>query len=366
MNWAKHVLTRHWHLVVLTASLIVIFLLVYALRGALFPFFLGFVLVYLLLPVITWIEKRLPQQGRWLQTKRVSIIILCYAVTFVVLGFFGFLVFSAVSNAFATLIENAPQYLATAVERLQQWTESLRQLFPQEIRERIDYYVQETGKTMLKSIDSSIMNGISLIPTTVGMLLGMASMPLFLFYILKDREKLTHSFYSSLPQRLSKHVRNIMSILENVLGRYIRALLLLGFAVGLLDLIGLLVLQIPFAPVLAIFAGATELIPTLGPWIGATVAVVVTLAVAPQKVIWVAILFLTVQLLEASFLVPRIHAGYMKMHPATVIVLLVLGAYVAGFWGLVLAVPLTASIVEIYKYVNRIATAEDGATLPLP
>jgi len=47
-------------------------------------------------------------------------------------------------------------------------------------------------------------------------------------------------------------------------------------------------------------------------------------------------------------------------------VLLVLGAYVAGFWGLVLAVPLTASIVEIYKYVNRIATAEDGATLPLP
>jgi len=132
-----------------------------------------------------------------------------------------------------------------------------------------------------------------------------------------------------------------------------------------MDLAGLLLLRVPFAPMLAIVAAATELVPTIGPWIGAAVAIVVTLAVAPSKVIGVAILFLAVQLLEIVFLVPRIQSHYMKLHPSIVIVLLVLGAYVAGFWGLLLAVPLTAIVVEVYRYFGR-AAAEDGGALPLP
>jgi len=118
------------------------------------------------------------------------------------------------------------------------------------------------------------------------------------------------------------------------------------------------------APVLAVFAGLTELIPTLGPWIGGVVAVIVTLAIAPEKVIWVALLFLVVQLLENSLLVPRIQGGYLRIHPAILVVLLVLGAYVAGFWGILLIAPFTATIVEIYKYVRHSIKVEDTQQLP--
>ena len=86
---------------------------------------------------------------------------------------------------------------------------------------------------------------------------------------------------------------------------------------------------------------------------------IVVLAIAPEKVIWVAILYLGVQLLENTLLVPRIQGGYLHIHPAIVIVLLVLGAYIAGFWGLILAVPLTATIVEIYKYVRHSIEIEE-------
>ena len=145
--------------------------------------------------------------------------------------------------------------------------------------------------------------------------------------------------------------------MENVLGRYVRAQLMLGLIVAYFSFIGLMLLGIQFAPALAILAGVTELIPTLGPWIGGGVAVIVTLAVSPEKFIWVAVLFLAIQLLENSFLVPRVQSAYLRIHPAVMIFLLVLGTYLAGFWGLLLAGPLTATAVEIYKYVRRVVQA---------
>ncbi len=86
---------------------------------------------------------------------------------------------------------------------------------------------------------------------------------------------------------------------------------------------------------------------------------IVTLAVAPQKAIWVAVLFFLVQILENNLLVPRIQGSYLHIHPVMIMVLLVLGAYLAGFWGIVLAVPLSATIVEIYKYVRQSAKVDE-------
>jgi len=94
--------------------------------------------------------------------------------------------------------------------------------------------------------------------------------------------------------------------------------------------------------------------------IGGAAAGIVALAVVPEKAIWVALLFLMVQLLEGTLLVPRIQGAYLRIHPAIVIVLLVLGAYIAGFWGLLLAVPLTATAVGIYKYVYHSAKARES------
>ena len=87
----------------------------------------------------------------------------------------------------------------------------------------------------------------------------------------------------------------------------------------------------------------------------------VTLALAPHKVIWVILLAIVVQLLENNLLVPRIQASTMRLHPSLVILLLVLGGYLWGFWGILLTVPLTATLVDIFGYVrgvNREANAQ--------
>jgi predicted PurR-regulated permease PerM len=70
------------------------------------------------------------------------------------------------------------------------------------------------------------------VPTTFSLVLGFAAMPIFLFFVLKDAEKLSCALYSALPSWMAKHAENIVVIVEGVLGRYIRAQLMLGLVVS--------------------------------------------------------------------------------------------------------------------------------------
>ena len=340
-------------------GVIIVFCLLYVLRGALFPFILGLVFVYLLLPIISSVEEKLPRQGKWQRTKRVCLILLLFLVILGLVAFLSYYIVTAVINAFSVLLQNAPQYISGGILSLQEWTEVFRQQFPPEMQQQVDKFILDAGTALGNAIRDAFIRGVSFVPTTFSLVFGFVSLPIFLFYILKDSEKLNQGFYSALSPWVAEHTKNVVSIIERVLGRYIRAQLTLGFIVAYFSFIGLLILRIPFAPVLAVFAGVTELIPILGPWIGGAAAVVVTLAVAPEKAIWVALLFLFIQLFENNLLVPRIQGGYLRIHPAILIVLLVLGAYIAGFWGILLAAPLTATIVEIYKYVRQSLKVEE-------
>ena len=365
MSNIRQILVRHWRLISFILGLIVVFWLLYALRGVIIPFVLGLVLVYLLLPVILWIERKLPYRDKWRQTKRVLLIILAFIVLLGVVGFFSYFLVITVIDAFVVLIENAPQYISQSLLTLQEWAEGIRQQLPPEMSRQMDELILDAGAALGNFIRDTFAKGITFIPSNFSLLLGFATLPIFLFYILKDSEKLSKSFYTALSPWVAEHTKNIVSIIDRVLGRYIRAQLLLGLVVAYLVFIGLLILGLgSVAPALAAFAGLTELIPTLGPWIGGAAAVIVTLAIAPEKVIWVALLFLIVQLLENNLLVPRIHGGYLHIHPAILVVLLVLGAYIAGFWGILLVAPLTATVVEIYKYVRCSIKTEEGQQLP--
>lgn len=359
MTTAGSTFSRHRPLILLIVGLVVVFWLLYALRSAILPFATGLVLAYLLLPLISWIEQRLPAKDRWQQSKRVSLIIIIFIVMLAIVGVLSYFLISAIVNALYVLINYAPQFIARGLWELEHVAELFRQQFPIAAQQQVYDFMLEVGTAAGAAIKGIFLTGVSFIPATFGLIFGFAALPVFLFYLLKDSEKLKNGFYAAFSPPVAEHARNISSIIEGVLGRYIRAQLLLGFIVAYLVFIGLLILDIELAPVLAAFAGVTELIPILGPWIGGITAVIVTLAIVPEKAIWVAVLFLAVQLLENTLLVPRVQGGYLRIHPAVVIVLLVLGAKFAGFWGLILAVPLTAVVVEIYKYVRQNMTVTE-------
>jgi len=353
LETSSNIFKRQWRLIVFVLGIIVTFWLLYAFRSVLLPFICGLVLAYLLYPLISWFEKKLPGQGRWLSARRASLIALIFIITLALVGVFTFYIIAGVVSSFSILLKNAPQYFTEGLQTFHEWLQSFQRWFPPETQQQVGGIAQDAGTSLGNAMRSAFGKGLSYISSTFGFILGFVALPVFLFYILKDWEKLSSSFYSAFSPQMAVHVRGVVAVIDEVLGRWIRAQLVLSATVAVLCFIGLAALGITLAPALAAFQGMMEFVPILGPWIGGAVGVIVVLAIAPDKAIWAAIVYLAVQLLENILLVPRIHGTYMRIHPAMILVLLPLGAYVAGLWGIILIVPLTATAVELYKYARQ-------------
>lgn len=337
---------------VLVIGIVIVAWLLYVLRTAVLPFVLGLVIAYLVLPVLSWMERKLPYPGRWVKGKRVCLIILTFAVFLGLAGFLSYYIFSAVISAFVTIVENAPSFMSWGLFKLPDWFEGIRQALSPEVANQLDRLLIEVGTALGNRIREAFFGAVNNLPSAFGPIMGLGALPLFLFYVLKDSKKLGESFYSGFPSWAVEHVRNIVAIVEKVLGKYIRAQVMLGFIVAYFTYLGLLILGVGYAPVLAVLSGITELIPLIGPWIGGAVAVIVTMAVSPEKALWVVVMALSIQLLENNLLVPRIQGAYLRIHPAIAIMLLVVGGYIWGFWGVLLVLPLSATFLEIYRYLR--------------
>ena len=358
----RSVIRRHWHLIVFILGLILVFWLIWVLRNVLLPFIIGFILASLLLPIIHWVEKHLPGAGKkpkLKQLKRITIILVVYVLSLAVIGLVIFYTITVLGQAIGTLTQDASQIIPNGLDTIGQWLKSIPLLSNPSLQENIDVYMTKAGLALPGVLNDFLTRGVKIVQTSAGMILGFIIMPIFIFFILKDWGRLRDRFYAVLPTWAMIHTKSILSILQNVVGRYIRGQLLLGLVVGLCAGILLFIMKIEFALPLAIFAGLTELVPMIGPWLGGGLAVVVTLATAPEKVIWVAMGFIIIQLLENNLLVPKIQGSQMEIHPALIIMLSVLGAYFAGILGFIIVLPLTMTIIKIFKYLRD--STHDGA-----
>ncbi|HEX7475315.1 MAG TPA: AI-2E family transporter [Dehalococcoidales bacterium] len=354
---------QYRHIIIFTVVLVVVFWLIYELRSVLLPFIVGLILAYLLFPVVLWTERHLPGRGRWMRVKRILIILLIYLIALGVIALVGYLTIPEIVRSVTSLVNSLPDLVPNMIQKIQDFTKAFQQHVPPEISQQVNTYLTDLLGKLGNGLQSALFGVLSSIPGTVGLVLGFASLPLFLFYLIFDAERLQKGFFSLFPPWMAVHTRNIVAILQQVLGRYIRAQLLMGLIIGVVDFTWLMILGIPFAPALAFLSGLMELVPVLGPWIGGAVGVIVTLATNPGKIVWVIVLYLVVQLLEGNLLSPRVTGGIMRIHPAIILVLIILGAHFAGFWGIVLIVPVTATLVPLYQYLLRI-TKEAGVETP--
>jgi len=129
----------------------------------------------------------------------------------------------------------------------------------------------------------------------------------------------------------------------------------MGLAVGLGVYVLLTIAGISYALPLAVFAGLGEFVPIIGPWLAGIVGVLVVFATAPDKIVWVALGYIIIQLAQNNLMSPRVQGHQMMIHPALVIVLTILAASIMGLPGFLVVLPLTMTIVEIVKYAKRCA-----------
>jgi predicted PurR-regulated permease PerM len=361
----QHIISRHWRMIVFLVVLSVFSVLIYSLRSVLLPFMLGLLAAYILHPLILLMEKHISLPGRLNRYQRLIFVTFVLLVLLALIIAVASYMLATLFNTVTELSNNTSQIFAAVTNYFSNLLESIRTQFPPDVQASIDEFVADAGKEIANAAQGFFSRSVTVIPTTIGFIFGFAALPMFLFYMLKDWEKLRDAMYRGLPGLAAVHTRNILNIISGILGRYLRAQILLGSIVGSVTFIGLLLLNVNFglALLLAIVAGLFEMVPTIGPWISGIFAIFIILATYPDLILWVIILFLLIQGLENNLLVPRVQGQLLHIHPAIALLLLVLGAYLAGIWGVLLAVPLAATLVKIFQYTDDLARMEDNRPL---
>ena len=339
-------------------AVVVLATIVYLARGALFPFIISVVLAELLYPVVVFLEKRLPGHDRMPRATRiVSILAIYVAFAAVVVG----VLYLTIPPLFAEsqeLVEAFPELYERSRSTVEGWSHEFTERIPVELRTQIEEAVAAGGNVLADAARGVVQRTVSGVSNAVTLVIGLAVVPFFLFYILKDREEVVGGVYPLLSQRAQTHA-------HNVIGSYVRAQFLSATIVGVLVFIGLSILGIKFAAILGLLAGLFGLVPIIGPLLGAVPGLLVTLASSPSQVIWVALVYVIVQLLENNLISPRIQSSAVRLNPAIIVAVLVVSSEVAGLWGVIVGVPLVAAARDVFVYFYKEWDAGDGDLDPV-
>lgn len=335
--------------------------LLYVARGALFPFVISIVLAQLLYPAVVFLEDRMPGRHRAPGAARiVSILAIYLAFAGVVAGVL-YLTIPPLFHEAEELARTFPELYERSRATIESWSHEITERIPEEVRAQLEEAVSGGGDVLADAARGIVERTISGVSNAVTLVIGLAVVPFFLFYVLKDREKVVGGLYTMLPPSGRMHTRNVVLLINEVVGSYVRAQLLSATIVGLLVFVGLTILGIEFAATLGLVAGLFGLIPIIGPLLGAVPGLLVTLASSPQQIVWVGLVYVVVQLIENNLIAPRIQGSAVRLNPAIIMATLVLASEIAGLWGVIVAVPLVAAARDVFVYFYNVwgADADD-------
>jgi predicted PurR-regulated permease PerM len=312
--------------------------------GALTPYILALVLAFVINPAVDWLEKRGVRRGLG------TVVIIVGALA--ALAAVAYLVVDRLVEQASALIAAWPEVSATLVANLQ--TSGL----PSGIVDPLVSFIDGLPDLIINIAPDLLRTAIGAIGSGIVALVTLAGLPFFLYYVLVDRPGLVRGAYSLIPEEYVDSARDIAGITNGVFAAWAWSQLLLALSVSVPVFVGFLLFGIlvdPFyanyALLFAAIAFFTEFIPIVGAYLALIPAVVITLAaVGPLGAVLTAGLFTSVQVFEGSVLVPRIQGRALSLPPAVVLLALVVGVALGGFLGVLIALPLTATLQAVIAY----------------
>ena len=325
----------------------------YLVRGALFPFVLGIVLTYILNPFVNFFEQFIPLKSAKPKLARALSIAIVTLIAFLIIAGCLLLVIPPMFKQSSELITNIPSLITDARTTVESWNEEYASNIPEEVRVEIDRLLENGGEILLGAFRGLVGRTAVAAVHALTLVVGLVVLPLFVFYFLKDREVVRESFVEVFPTDTQIHVVYVLRILNRIIGAYVRAQFTLAAVVWVFISIGLMLMGVKYAILLGAVAGIFELVPIVGAWLAVIPTIIVVLSTSPEKIVWVLLLYLGVQLFQGALIVPRIQSFAMKLHPLMILVSIVVGSEIAGLWGVVLGPPIAASIKELLIYISN-------------
>ncbi|MCK5267820.1 MAG: AI-2E family transporter [Spirochaetes bacterium] len=318
--------------------IILFFVLFYYFSSVVIPVLVPLIFAYLLSPVITEMEKKgIP---RWLAILIVFLLIIA--------GFF-LLIFKAIPLIAEELV-NIKDYLPKLETEIVKWRHVLEKEIPfipwQNINEDLSILLKGEGiiKSLVSSIPAILQNLISFIYLLV-------IMPFLLFFFLKDGRSIVKRCIDIVPNRYFEVFAFMVREIDVVLGRFLRGIVIQNSIIAILAISGLSIIGMKYALLIGLVIGITNIIPYMGPTMGFIIAslTIIIDPVGNPPLYMVIIVIAIVQLIDNTLVYPITIGKSVNLHPIAVISFLLLGGFLFGILGMLLAVPVFTSLMVITK-----------------
>ncbi|MCH4057227.1 MAG: AI-2E family transporter [Lactobacillaceae bacterium] len=308
------------------------------------PFLFAGFLYYLLNPLINLLEK--------IKIKRGWGILIAFLLLFGLLLLSIGAVIPQLVNQISHIISNLPTFAKDIQHTYEQVLSSAwaKKYHVNQLINQINLQPTTLYPKIGKFITQNFGNFGTVITSVSGFAVSALTVPVILYYLLKDGHKLVPNIQRLFPERFRSEVAELLTRMNQTISTYFAGQFLDMLFVGTLTFIGYLIIRMPYALLLAFIAGLMNIVPYLGPWLGVFPAILVALTVSFPKAILVAIVVIIVQQLDGNLIYPHVIGKTLQIHPLTIIVLILVAGNMFGFLGIVLCIPVYAVGKTTVKY----------------
>jgi predicted PurR-regulated permease PerM len=317
-----------------TIFIFILLYFVYLVSDILVALFIALIFASAVDPWVDWLEKRKIPRG-------ISILLI-YLVLFAVIALVIYLIIPPIIQQTAELSSNFPRYLEKTISTfsaLKQYT--------------IQHGILDNVKEAFGSASTNLQTAAGgVFSTLTGVFGGIFSFFLILvltFYMVVEENAMKKLVWSVVPIRHQPYIMQLINRMQKKIGMWLRGQLILSLIIFALTYIGLLILGVKYALVLALIAGLTEFIPYLGPLLAAIPAVFLAFTQSPMLAVFVAVLYYVIQLTENNILVPKIMQKAVGLNPIVSIAVLLIGFQLAGVVGAILSIPVATAASVFFK-----------------
>ncbi|WP_020399080.1 AI-2E family transporter [Kordiimonas gwangyangensis] len=317
----------------------------YLTRGILLPFLAGLAVAYFLDPLADRLEARkVPRSA----AAAIVITIFFLLILAVIIAFWPIMQ-SQIVAASKTL----PETLATLKPKFNEWMDAIATRFNLDMPHDVDGLVSTFSDEILVKVREAATGAIKGSIAVFNILSLVLITPVVAFYLLRDWDRIIAKIDSWLPEPTAKTVREQAEKVDTVLAGFVRGQLLVSSCLGILYAVGWAIVGLDFAIVLGLLAGVMSFIPFVGALFAGVVAVAMAIGqwgFDPVNIALVIGVVLVVQTLEGSVISPKLVGDRVGLHPVWVLFAVFAGGEIAGFVGVLVAVPAAAAIAVLVRF----------------
>ena len=343
--------------------------LIQTLLGAAVPLLIGFLIAYILNILMSAYEVHWPTCGDvGAKLKRpvclIGALLTLAAIVALMLG----LVIPQLSSAVKLIFAELPGFLENVTHWVREWG-----ILPEDMMtmlEGVDWQskISQIVQILTTGIGDVVNVVVSAVSSVFSAIVTSFLSFIFAIYVLSTKERLKRQFHRLLlhylPDRWMRKIEYVAHIFDDCFHRYIVGQCTEAVILGVLCILGMLILKLPYAPMIGTLVGFTALIPIAGAWIGTGVGIFMILTVSPIKALIFLIFILILQQLENNLIYPKVVGSSLGLPGIWVLAAVTVGGGVMGVSGMLLGVPLTAAIYRLIREDmakdKRLAEPENG------